>query len=138
MEEKKRGVCRGVGVIGRKGGGVQCFGEVPHFPAPSVPGFASWKPCLCQTPPTRSEQPDANQQGLCHLFQTTAQCDPLHPSNHAAFDEALALMLERFSFSSDKKKSSTPSPPLRRPPPSSPVLPRIGDKKTNRVERREA
>lgn len=59
-------------------GGVECFGEVPHFPAPSVPGSASWKPCLCQTPPTRSVQPDSEQPGLDrqrHLFQTTAGCD---------------------------------------------------------------
>lgn len=127
MEEKKR-VWRG-GVIGRKRG-VQCFGEVPHFPAPSVPGFASWKPCLCQTPPTRSEQPDANQQGPRHLFQTTAQCDPLHPSNHATFDEAVALMLVRFSFFLRQKKKKF-RPELT-------CASEDWRQRTNRVERREA
>lgn len=66
------------GEVEEGGGGVQLFEEVPHFPAPSVPGSASWKPCLCQTPPTHSAQPDSEQPELDrqhHLFQTTAGCD---------------------------------------------------------------
>lgn len=38
------------------------------------------------------------QQGLHHLFQTTAQCDPLHPltTNHTVFDDVVNPLLERF------------------------------------------
>lgn len=38
------------------------------------------------------------QQGLRHLFQTTAQCDPLHPltTNHTMFDDVVNPLLERF------------------------------------------
>lgn len=78
------------------GWGFQCFWEVPHFPAPSVPGSASWKSRLCQTAPTRSQI--HRQQGLRHLFQTTAQCDPLHAltTNHTVSDDVVNLLLQRF------------------------------------------
>lgn len=38
------------------------------------------------------------QQGLHHLFQTTAQCDPLHPltTNHTVFDDVVNPLLKRF------------------------------------------
>lgn len=47
----------------------QCFREVPHFPVPSVPGSASWKPCLCQTPPTCSEEPDTSSKDSITCFK---------------------------------------------------------------------
>lgn len=52
------------------------------------------------------------QQGLHHLFQTTAQCDPLHPltTNHTMFDDVVNPLLERFLPSGSFTKSSKPAP----------------------------
>lgn len=52
------------------------------------------------------------QQGLHHLFQTTAQCDPLHPltTNHTVFDDVVNPLLERFLPSGSLTKSSEPAP----------------------------
>lgn len=46
------------------------------------------------------------QQGLHHLFQTTAQCDPLHPltTNHTMFDDVVNPLLERFLPSGSLQK----------------------------------
>lgn len=46
------------------------------------------------------------QQGLRHLFQTTAQCDPSHPltTNHTVFDDVVNLLLERFPPSGSLQK----------------------------------
>lgn len=54
------------------------------------------------------------QQGLHHLFQTTAQCDPLHPltTNHTVFDDVVNPLLERFLPSGSLTK--VPNPPLSR------------------------
>lgn len=90
---------------GRDGGGVVVVvvgGSLEvvsplHFPAPSVPGCESWKPRLCQTPPTRSEDPDTNSEDSRHLFQTTARREPPRPltTNHTASDDVVNLLLER-------------------------------------------
>lgn len=49
------------------------------------------------------------QQGLHHLFQTTAQRDPLHPltTNHIVFDDVVNLLLERFLPSGSLEKVPT-------------------------------
>lgn len=54
------------------------------------------------------------QQGLHHLFQTTAQCDPLHPltTNHTVFDDVVNLLLERFLPSGSRTKVPTSPEPL--------------------------
>ena len=55
------------------------------------------------------------QQGLHHLFQTTAQCDPLHPltTNHTVFDDVVNPLLERFLPSGSLTKVPTsPEPQL--------------------------
>lgn len=47
------------------------------------------------------------QQGLHHLFQTTAQCDPPHwlTTNHTMFDDVVNPLLERFLPSGSEQKS---------------------------------
>lgn len=48
------------------------------------------------------------QQGLHHLFQTTAQCDPLHSltTNHTMFDDVVNPLLARFPASGFFSSSS--------------------------------
>lgn len=54
------------------------------------------------------------QQGLHHLFQTTAQCDPLHPlaTNHSVFDDVVNPLVERFLPSGSLTKVPTSPEPL--------------------------
>lgn len=54
------------------------------------------------------------QQGLHHLFQTTAQCDPLHPltTNHTVFDDVVNPLLERFLPPGSLTKVPTSPEPL--------------------------